>query len=292
MATKATKTKNNSKIKKLYLFSFLVPVLSMLTIFIIRKIFPFGEESFLHIDMYHQYFPFLVEFYHKLKSGESLFYSWNTGIGSNFIALYVYYLASPFNWLCVLFPEHLLMEFQSYMAIIKIGLCGLSFTYYIRNHFKTDSWSIILFSVFYALSGYMAAYNWNVMWLDCIAIAPIIILGLEKLVKEGTCKLYCLSLAFAILSNYYISIMLCIFLVLYFIVLLIEKSSDDKTDSVALKFPKLNLIRNYYLKAFIRFAVYSLLAGGIASILLIPLCPPAEPPTFTFTLPTGKSISS
>ncbi len=79
----------------LYLCSFFLPAFILLIIFIVQKIYPFGERSFLHIDMYHQYFPFLVEFYHKLKNGESLFFSWNTGIGSNFIALYAYYLASP-----------------------------------------------------------------------------------------------------------------------------------------------------------------------------------------------------
>ena len=152
--------KMNIRPDMLYLSSFLVPVLIMLVIFVIQHIYPFGERSFLHIDMYHQYFPFLVEFYHKLKNGESLFYSWNTGIGSNFLALYVYYLASPANWLCVLVPEKFLMEFLSYMVVIKIGLCGLTFTYYIRRHFQSDSWAILCFSLFYALSGFMAAYNW------------------------------------------------------------------------------------------------------------------------------------
>lgn len=211
------------KLDWLYLFSFLAPALIMLVIFVLQEIYPFGERSFLHIDMYHQYFPFLVEFYHKLKNGESLFYSWNTGIGSNFLALYVYYLASPSNWLCVLVPERFLMEFLSYMVIIKIGLCGLTFTYYIRKHFRSDSWVILCFSLFYALSGFMAAYNWNVMWLDVIVLAPVIILGVERLVSEGKCYMYCIALGLSILSNYYLSIMLCLFLVLYFAVLLIAR---------------------------------------------------------------------
>lgn len=259
-----------AKLDLLYLFSFLVPSLIMLVIFVIQEIFPFGERSFLHIDMYHQYFPFLVEFYHKLKNGESLFYSWNTGIGSNFLALYVYYLASPFNWLCVLIPEKFLMEFLSYMVVVKIGFCGLTFTCYIRKHFHSDSWSILCFSLFYALSGFMAAYNWNVMWLDVIVLAPIILLGVERLVYEGKCYLYCISLGLSILSNYYLSIMLCVFLVLYFAVLLTAgKPSEDHT-SAPLAFPKLSGVKNFYGKAVIRFGVYSLLAGGMAAILLLP----------------------
>ncbi|MBQ1993147.1 MAG: YfhO family protein [Lachnospiraceae bacterium] len=260
------------KFDLLYFLSFTVPFLIMLTIFAIREIYPFGEKerSFLHIDMYHQYFPFLVEFYHKLKNGESLLYSWNTGIGSNFVALYAYYLATPTNWLCLFVPEQYLMEFISYMVIVKIGLCGLSFTYYIRKHYQTNSYYILIFSVFYALSGYLAAYNWNVMWLDVIVLAPVIILGLEKLVYEGKCRLYCITLGLSILSNYYLSIMLCIFLVLYFVVLMIGKKPDEKHNSANIVFPGLNKISNYYIKAVIRFAVYSLLAGGMAAILLLP----------------------
>lgn len=262
--------KMNIRPDMLYLSSFLVPVLIMLVIFVIQHIYPFGERSFLHIDMYHQYFPFLVEFYHKLKDGESLFYSWNTGIGSNFLALYVYYLASPANWFCVLVPEKFLMEFLSYMVVIKIGLCGLTFTYYIRRHFQNDSWAILCFSLFYALSGFMAAYNWDVMWLDVIILAPVIIRGVERLVKEGKCYMYCITLGLSILSNYYLSIMLCIFLVLYFAVLLIAREPSVEQDSAPLAFPKLGAIKNFYGKAVIRFSVFSLLAGGMAAILLLP----------------------
>ena len=258
------------KIDLLYLFSFLIPTLIMLVIFVIQQIYPFGERSFLHIDMYHQYFPFLVEFYHKLKNGESLFYSWNTGIGSNFIALYAYYLASPLNWLCVLIPEKFLMEFLSYMVVFKIGFCGLSFTCYLRNHFHSESWAVLCFSLFYALSGFMAAYNWNVMWLDVIVLAPVIILGVERLVHEGKCYLYCITLGLSILSNYYLSIMLCIFLVLYFGVLLIARDPSAEDNAAPLAFPRLDRIRSFYAKALIRFGVFSLLAGGMAAVLLLP----------------------
>lgn len=240
------------KLKQNYIYylSFGIPVFLMLLIFVVRRIFPFGDRSFLHLDMYHQYFPFLNEFFHKLRNGDSLLYSFHTGIGSNFLALYVYYLASPLNWLAVLCPEKYLIEFMTYLIVFRIGMCGFTFSYYLSKHFNTKSFSIILFSVFYALSGYMAAYNWNVMWLDCIVLAPLIILGLERLVNEKKPILYCISLAVAILSNYYLCIMICIFLVLYFVILLL--SCEHK------------------LQACFRFALYSLLAGGMAAVLLLP----------------------
>lgn len=237
--------------QKLYIVSFSIPFFTMLALFIISEIYPFGDRSFLNIDMYHQYFPFLTEFFHKLRNGDSIFYSWNAGIGSNFAALYAYYLASPLNWLCVLIPEAYLMEFMSYLVVVKIGLCGLTAGIYMSRHFKTDNMVIAFFALFYAMSGYMAAYNWNVMWLDCIVLAPLILLGLESLVTEGKYKLYCLSLGIAILSNYYICIMICIFLVLYFLIVLLP-SAEKKLVSC------------------LHFFTFSLLAGGIGSLFLIP----------------------
>ena len=236
---------------KLHIVSFGIPFITMLVLFAMNRIYPFGDRSFLNIDMYHQYFPFLTEFFHKLRGGESCFYSWNAGIGSNFIALYAYYLASPVNWLCILVPEAYLMEFMSYLVIVKIGLCGLTASIYLSRHFHTKHYAVAFFSLFYAMSGYMAAYNWNVMWLDCIVLAPLILLGLECLVKEGKYKLYCLSLGIAILSNYYICIMICIFLVLYFLIVLLPLAEKK-------------------IRACLYFFTFSLLAGGIGALFLIP----------------------
>ncbi len=235
--------------------AFLAPVVIMLIIFVQRGIFPFGEESFLRTDMYHQYAPFFSEFQHKLKTGGSLLYSWDVGMGVNFAALYAYYLASPLNWLILLCPRELVIEFMTCSIVIKTGLCGLTMAYYLRKHCGTSDFGVAFFGIFYALSGYMAAYSWNIMWLDCIILFPLIMLGIESLVRDGRGMMYGLTLGLSIFSNYYISIMICIFMVIYFIALLVLEEEMDWEKFVA---------------HFFRFAGYSLLAGGLAAIILIP----------------------
>ncbi len=227
-----------------------IPTVIMLAIFFIKSIYPFGGRSFLYMDMYHQYMPFFSEFYDKLREGGSLAYSWNVGIGSNFLALYVYYLACPLHFLGALVPKAHIMEFLSYLVVCKVGLCGLTACLYLQRHFHTRSFSCVLFSCFYALSGFMAAYNWNIMWLDPVILLPLVLLGLERLVKEGRCGLYCVALALSIYTNFYLSIMVCIFLVLYFLVLLFTEKRSVK------------ILGN--------FALFSLLAGGMAAMLLVP----------------------
>lgn len=235
--------------------AFFIPVVIMIIVFAQRGIFPFGDKSFLRTDMYHQYAPFFSEFQYKLTHGGSLLYSWDVGMGVNFSALFAYYLASPLNWLIVLCPKDYVIEFMTYSVVLKIGLSGLSMAYYLRKHNKTSDFGVAFFGIFYALSGYMAAYSWNIMWLDCILLFPLIVLGLERLVHEKKCYLYCITLGIAILSNYYISIMICIFMVMYFIALLILERKDSW---------------KYYWRAFLRFAFFSLVAGGLAAAVLLP----------------------
>ena len=238
--------------KQIQAVALLLPFLIMLTLFAVKGIYPFGDRSFLSGDLYHQYMPFFSEFLRKIRGGESLSFSYNVGIGSNFLALYVYYLASPFHVPALLVPEQYLIEFISYLVVVKIGLTGWSCCYYLQKHFSSQSPAAALFACFYALSGFMAAYNYNIMWLDCVMILPLVILGLERLVREGKCGLYCVALGFCIYTNYYISIMICIFLVLYFVMLLILEGCRHFRRSIGY------------------FTLFSLLAGGMASVLLIP----------------------
>ncbi|MEY8338111.1 YfhO family protein [Lachnospiraceae bacterium 62-35] len=235
--------------------AFWIPVVIMVIIFIQREIFPFGEESFLRTDMYHQYAPFFSEFRHKLRTGGSLLYSWDVGMGVNFSALYAYYLASPLNWLLWLCPRELVIEFMTYSIVVKVGLSGMAFAWYLQRHCRSRDFGVGFFGIFYALSGYMAAYSWNIMWLDCIILFPIIMLGLEQLIRERKWKLYCISLGVSILSNYYISIMICLFMVLYFIALLILEGRKP--------------FRDYVINC-LEFAAGSLLAGGLAALVLLP----------------------
>ena len=128
-------------------------------------------------------------------------------------------------------------------------------TYYLLKLYKKPDFGSAFFGIFYALSGYMAAYSWNIMWLDCIILFPLIMLGLERLVYERRWGLYCLSLGLSILSNYYISIMICIFMVIYFGVLFCL----GEKQSLKGRFVQIG-----------QFALASLAAGGFAGVILVP----------------------
>lgn len=244
-----------------YIVAFGLPFLICVIICIGNGVYPFGDNCILHIDMYHQYCPFFTEFLNKLQTGGSLQYSWNLGLGSDFVSLYAYYLASPLNFLILLCPKSHVIEFMTLLIILKISASGLTFFLYIRHHYKligkdgrmhkNQMIPALVFSTAYALSGFVAAYSWDIMWMDCIALFPLIMIGLERLVQEKKAGLYYITLALCIFCNYYISIMICIFLVFAFALLFFSQKKGKGG-------------------AIFRFGWYSLLAGASSAILLLP----------------------
>ncbi len=248
--------KNTYKI--LWALAFLIPALVLLVLFAMKGIFPFGEESFLFGDLYHQYLPFCTELVRKLKSGSGLDYTWTVGLGENFYAMYAYYLASPWHLLALLVPESYLCEFLTYLVVVKTGLMGFTAFYYFQKKCGAREAGALLFSCFYALSGYMAAYSWNIMWLDCMILLPLILYGVERLVQTGRWRYYALALGCSIFTNYYISLMICIYLVLYF-GLLLWQEYGTYLGSVKKLFGRIA-----------RFVGASLLGAALAAGMLIP----------------------
>ena len=107
--------------------AFAIPVVGMLTVMLISQFEPFGKYAILYSDMYHQYFPFFVAFRKAILNGESLLWSWNVGLGMDYLGLIAYYLASPLNLLSILVPEGLLLEFFALLVPVRLvwRVCSL-----------------------------------------------------------------------------------------------------------------------------------------------------------------------
>ena len=243
------------KERAIYLLSFLLPLIMIISILISKHVFPFGDKCILRTDFYHQYLPFHAELNNKLKNFESLFYTFKVGLGTNFITLLAYYLASPFNLLLFIVGDKYVLEFITVMVTLKIALSGLTMSYYLVKRYKTDSFVVVFFAIFYAMSGYMCAYYWNVMWLDNIVLFPLLMLGFENVQNGKKPYMYIITLAMSILCNYYIGTITCFFFVVYFIFYSVLK--EKKLKEVGINF--------------LRTAVFTTIGIMISAILLIPV---------------------
>lgn len=201
------------------ILSFAVPFVIMFTVYAAAGVHPFGSNQILVTDFWHQYYPFLSEMQSKLQQGGSLLYSWNTGLGSNFLAIIAYYCTSPLNFLTILVPKEWLREAVTLFVITKISCAGLFMSVFLKKSYKKNGPELLLFSLGYALCSFMVGYSWNIMWLDSVALLPLVVLGIRSLFFEKKYKLYIIALALAVISNYYMGFMICVFTALYFFML-------------------------------------------------------------------------
>ena len=131
--------------RKCCFWGFTIPAVVVTAAFIGNGVFPFGDRGVLIIDSLHQYLPFFTEFHEKLVNSESLLYSFGGGLGYNFWATIAYYLASPMNFLVSLFPKEHMMDVMALFIVLKIGLCGLTMTWYFTEHDRGRSYYPIAF---------------------------------------------------------------------------------------------------------------------------------------------------
>ena len=246
---------------KLILAAFCLPVILMLLAFLVMGIYPAGENQIAVIDMYHQYVPFLGELQEKLQSGGSLFYTWNGAGGSNFWNLLAYYGASPLNLILVLFPKKFLMEGVTLILLLKIGLAGSTVAVYLRaivwgKDKRSADISLVGFATLYALCSYVMAYYWCIMWMDAVALLPLCILGLHKILDGRSGVFYTVCLALVVFINYYMAIMVCIFILFYYPVLYFIKVQGESA--------------GHFFKTTGRAVGYSLLGVLMSAVMLLP----------------------
>lgn len=216
--------------------------------------FIFCDVGLVANDCYEQYVPFLNAYYDVLTDGKSIFYSLTGSMGYDFWAVFSYYLVSPLNFIILLFGKSRIVYAVNLLIVLKLAFCGGTFSVFLKNRFpKAKCSRIVSFSTIYALCGFMVGYAWNIMWLDGVLLFPLVIMGLDLLMREKNPKWYwyTLFLSLLIVISYFIGYMSCIFIFLYFFTYSFKSFGD-------------------FMKKFLWVGLSSLLAVGISAVILLP----------------------
>ncbi len=238
------------------MITFLASSLVISIIYTLKHIAPFGNNSMLDVDFYHQYGPLLNELYDRVKQGENLLYSFNTGGGIPFYRNFLNYLSSPFNIVMFFFKkENIVMSFSIIIGL-KAIFASTTMAYYLKKTFKKDGFMVCIFGLLYAFSGYFCAYYWNIMWLDGMVFLPLIAYGINKIIDERKPLFYTAFLAIMLFANYFIGYMICIFSVFYFLGYFWYRG---------------NFKLKNVLSKFLMFGLFSILSAGLVSFALLPL---------------------
>lgn len=234
----------------LYILAFFVPVAVWIVVCIGHGIYPFGSKSIMTGDITYQFIDYLSYFKTVILSNNDLTYTFSKTMGGDMAGFSAYYLFSPFNFLLLFFSNEQLPLGLLIMIIIKCGFMSLFFEMLLLRlyGYKKES---VLFAITYSLMGYVVIYFQLYAYFDDMMLLPLIIIGIHDILENPGKKIgYILSLFAALVLNYYIGYMLCIFSVLYFLYQFILQKKGKRE--------------------FIAFIISSFIAGMMSMFVLLP----------------------
>lgn len=214
---------NNSTLKNItfYAACFAFSVTLFIALAVAGHVYPFGDNSFLANDLKYQYIDFFAWFRRVLLGEANLRYSFSQGLGMNTWGLYSYYLASPFNLLCVLFPQDKLTLFVFVITALKLGCIHISSAWFLQRRFGLPKPAAFLLSLSFTFCSWTISNLRNPLWIDCLILLPVCAYGSYELIRKQKMTRLVIVTAFNVMFCWYtayISILfLCIFVLVEFV---------------------------------------------------------------------------
>lgn len=204
-----------------YLTAFLLSFI--VGLFVVLPSMITGRGAFAFIDDFNQQeMPFNVYMNEAIKSGNTLF-DFHNDLGASFIGSYSFYnVGSPFAILLWLFPSSWVPYLLGPMYALKYAVAGLTAYLFLSRFVKNKKYAL-LGSLLYSFSGFqftnMIFYHFH----DSVALFPLLLYGLDRLIKENKKGIFALSVALNLFTNYFFFIGQVVFVFLYYVVLNITK---------------------------------------------------------------------
>lgn len=120
----------------LYSAVFMITAISMVVLCYLKGIVPFGSKGSMAImDAQIQYLDFFAYLKDVLNGTQKIGYTFNRTLGGNNIAVFAYYLSSPFNLLVAFFRKDQLQAFFTVYSNFKIVYGFYDLQYFFKKSF-------------------------------------------------------------------------------------------------------------------------------------------------------------
>lgn len=199
-----------------YLIPSLITVIILLIIYYFNDLYPFKPNSIVQVDADYQYIPVLYKIYDFIHFKTNILYS-DLGLGNSIYTSMIIQgsIFSPVTLLLYFTRRSNIANYFNIFVLAKMSLISLTSYIYFKYKYKVSEFYLILFSIIYTFSGWVILNYFNIMWLDCVILFPLIMLYLDKLINENKYYGYVITLALSLAINYYISLFILIFIFIY-----------------------------------------------------------------------------
>lgn len=201
------------KYKKFLISPMIVTIIVLIT-YLLKGIYPFGKATIANGDMGQSYMTFYYFLYDIVYNGKCVLYDYTLGMGSNMYGGFIGDgLLNPSTFIIFLGNRANIPYMFSFVMIIKMAFIALT-SYILFNKLnKENNFYNIIFSVLYALSGYVLTYNTNLMWLDVVGLFPLFILSIKYMFETDKIHWYAIILSLMLIFNYNLSYMVLMFII-------------------------------------------------------------------------------
>ena len=208
-----------------------------LLLFFLFQLYPFAQQTLAWCDMKQQVIPFLLDFQNILKGNADFLLNTQNAGGMSFLGVFFFFVSSPFTFLIAFVPPEEMYLFANVLVLLKMAFCSYTAALFFRRQFSSlGTLQLSALSVMYAFGGYTMLYYQNMVWLDVMGMFPILLIGLDSLIRERKVLCFTLSLATIMVLNFYLTYMVVIFLILAFgiFIRLTQASQSERKQSILL----------------------------------------------------------
>lgn len=243
-----------------YVGIFLLAVLLYTIVIFVEKAYPFGNRCFLADDAYVQYNTMLRTLIEYVHSSDKSAIMWNHGMGVDVYLNMLYYLLSPFNVIALILGESHVELALILIIVLKCSILPVTGLYYFRHttivgkehgNNGLTAWIQFCCALAWGFCGYVVAYGQNIIWLDGLILVPLIAIAMEHVRCNKGYWIYTLLLAVSLIVNFYYAFYVCMFIVVYFILL------------------EWNSVRSFFKEA-LKLLILSVISVLMAGIVLVP----------------------
>ncbi len=222
----------NNKIK--YTLLFILTAVLTYIYFVIN-----GKSFVWHVDGYDQHMVALTYYGQWLRQiVRSIFIDhtftipmWNftIGYGGDVLTTFNYYvIGDPLNLLSIFVPTKYTEFLYGFLVLVRMYLAGFFFMYYtrergVRGNGRVIGAIIYVFCVYAIHAGVRHPF-----FILPMIFLPLILAGLEKILKGKKPYLFIVSIAISVLSNFYFFYMVAIITAIYALVRIIYTYKDEK----------------------------------------------------------------
>ena len=168
------------------------------------------------------------DWWHFFTTGEFVLYDTNTFLGaSNIGSNSFYYLFDPFFMPILLFPRSWIPQGLAILTILKMALAGFVFSKYME-YFRVKKFTARIAGFMYAFCGWTTWYLWFNHFTGVAVVFPLILLGIEVVLKEKKPWLLSFSLFILGLTNFFFFFTFTICAFLYAMFRFFQKTKEYK----------------------------------------------------------------